>query len=340
MVRKGLTCLLFVLLIFAVTYMGLVIVYRLGTMAIIVAGIVLVLLGIGFFFVSIREDNERKRNYYGIFSGLFLWGALGEVVEKLGIIGIADWYMFPMLCGFTFLVILFGIKRYLPTGLMFSLGHFNSIWVLHFIMINQFELVGRMSWITYPSCIILFIAAIFFGFRMTNIQGLDKYAQIEYYSTHIGTYSLWGNNMAIRLVFNPKAGWTGKAKSEPITYREMHILMLSAQGYSNKEIAEALGLAYQTVKNNFYRLMKKLGAKTSAQALLLAMRSEMIKIEWISDDMDESLSLTWEQRKEIKEDLMQEIEKIEKMSKDEAEKYMAEQNLKALNIKKRRKSSK
>ncbi len=57
--------------------------------------------------------------------------------------------------------------------------------------------------------------------------------------------------MAIRLVFNPKSGWTGKAKNEPITYREMHILSLSAQGYSNKEIAEMLGLAYQTVKNNF-----------------------------------------------------------------------------------------
>ncbi len=146
--------------------------------------------------------------------------------------------------------------------------------------------------------------------------------------------------MAIRLVFNPKSGWTGKVKSEPITYREMHILSLSAQGYSNKEIAEALGLAYQTVKNNFHRLMKKLGAKTNAQALLLAMQSDMISIEWISDDMDESLSLTLKQREEIKEGIMQDIEKIKKMSKDEAERYMAEQNRKALNIRKRRKSSK
>ena len=146
--------------------------------------------------------------------------------------------------------------------------------------------------------------------------------------------------MAIRLVFNPKSGWTGKVKSEPISYREMHILSLSAQGYSNKEIAEALGLAYQTVKNNFHRLMKKLGAKTNAQALLLAMQSGMISIEHISDDMDESLSLTLEERKEIKEGIMEEIEKIGKMSKGEAEKYMAEQNRKALNIRKRRESSK
>lgn len=146
--------------------------------------------------------------------------------------------------------------------------------------------------------------------------------------------------MAIRLVFNPKSGWMGKTKSEPITYREMHILSLSAQGYSNKEIAEALGLAYQTVKNNYHRLMKKLGAKTNAQALLLAMQSGMISIEHISDDMDESLSLTLEQRKEIKEYIMEEIEKINKMSKDAAERYMAEQNWKALGSKKTGKNSK
>lgn len=146
--------------------------------------------------------------------------------------------------------------------------------------------------------------------------------------------------MAIRLVFNPSSGWTGKAKSEAITYREMHILSLSAQGHSNKEIAEILGLAYQTVKNNFHKLMKKLGAKTNAQALLLAMQSDMISIEWISDDMDESLSLTLEQRKEMKEDIMQDIEKFEKMSRDERERFIEERHSEGLNIRKRRKSSK
>jgi DNA-binding CsgD family transcriptional regulator len=136
--------------------------------------------------------------------------------------------------------------------------------------------------------------------------------------------------MATRLVFNPKYGWTGKAKSQPITYREMHILMMAAQGYSNKEIAEHLDIAYQTVKNNFHRLMKKLGAKNNTQALLKAIESGMISIEQISDDMDESLSLTIEQRKEIHDDVMREIEKVSKMDKEEAERYTAEQNWKAI----------
>ena len=146
--------------------------------------------------------------------------------------------------------------------------------------------------------------------------------------------------MAIRLVFNPKMGWTGKAKSEALTYRELHVLLMSAEGYSNKEIAEGLGIAYQTVKNNFHKLMKKLGAKTNAHALFLAMDAGFISIEWVSDDMDESLPLSQEERKEIRLGIMQEIEKISKMRKDEAERYMAEQNLKALNIRRRKRSSK
>jgi DNA-binding CsgD family transcriptional regulator len=146
--------------------------------------------------------------------------------------------------------------------------------------------------------------------------------------------------MAIRLVFNPQMGWTGKAKSEALTYRELTILLMSAEGYNNKEIAKGLGIAYQTVKNNFYKLMQKLGAKTNAHALFLAMKAGFISIEWISDDMDESVPLSQERREEIRLYMMQDAEKISKMSKAEGERYMAEQNYRALDIRRRRKGSK
>ena len=134
--------------------------------------------------------------------------------------------------------------------------------------------------------------------------------------------------MAIRLVFNPKAGWTGEVRSKPITYREMHILIMASHGYSNKEIAEALGIAYQTVKNNFHRLMRKLGAGSSAHALLIAMEAGLITVEMVSNDMDESVAK--EEREETRLYLEQEIEKVSKMTKGEAERYMAEANLRAL----------
>jgi len=134
--------------------------------------------------------------------------------------------------------------------------------------------------------------------------------------------------MAVRLVFNPKAGWTGKVKSQPITYREMHILIMNSQGYSNKEIAEGLGIAYQTVKNNFSRLMKKLGATNNANALLLAIQAGLITIEVISEELDESIPK--EQREKARLYMIQEEEKMKGMSEEEAEEYMAEQNRKAL----------
>ena len=66
----------------------------------------------------------------------------------------------------------------------------------------------------------------------------------------------------------------------------------------------------------------------------------MISIEMISDDMDESLSLTLKQRKEIKEDIMQDIEKLEKLSKDERERLIEGRHKENLNVRKRRKGSK
>lgn len=132
--------------------------------------------------------------------------------------------------------------------------------------------------------------------------------------------------MAVRLVFNPQTGWKGSVKSEPITWREMNILVMIAQGNSNKEIADSLGIKYQTIKNNIYRLTKKLGAKNNVHALLLAMDVGLIRMEIVSDDMDEELSP--DRREKARNNIEKELDKIGKMGKEEAERYMAEQNMK------------
>ena len=168
--------------------------------------------------------------------------------------------------------------------------------------------------------------------------GLDKTEHQWYSSTDIDTAVLGVDNMAIRLVFNPQMGWRGEARSEALTYKELMILLMCAQGYSNKRIAELLGIAYQTVKNNFHKLMCKLGAKTNAHALFLAMEAGFISIEWIPDHMDESVPLSEEGREEIRLGIMEEIEKVSQMNRDEAERYMGEQNMKALGVRRRKKT--
>ncbi len=134
--------------------------------------------------------------------------------------------------------------------------------------------------------------------------------------------------MSIRLVFEPENGWTGKAKSEPLNVRETFILALAAQGYSNKEIAEQLGIKYQTVKNNFHKLTQKLGAKNNVHALKIAIQAGLIKIEMISDEIDESLSV--EERERARLSVEAHRKKMEGMTKEEAEDYMLKRNAEML----------
>jgi DNA-binding NarL/FixJ family response regulator len=58
---------------------------------------------------------------------------------------------------------------------------------------------------------------------------------------------------------------------DPLTRRELEILRLMAGGYSNKEIAEALGTAEGTVKNHASNILSKLGVRDRTRAVLKAL---------------------------------------------------------------------
>ena len=55
--------------------------------------------------------------------------------------------------------------------------------------------------------------------------------------------------------------------SDPLSEREIEVLRLIAQGYSNKEIAEALVIAEGTAKNHVSNILSKLNARDRAQAV-------------------------------------------------------------------------
>ena len=58
---------------------------------------------------------------------------------------------------------------------------------------------------------------------------------------------------------------------DPLTKREVEILRLMAGGYSNKEIADALGTAEGTVKNHASSILSKLGVRDRTRAVLKAL---------------------------------------------------------------------
>lgn len=153
--------------------MGLALGYRAGNAVAIPLGLLLLGLGVWFVFNSIGPSESRSHNYYGIFAGIFLWGFLGEFIEHLEIISVASWNMLPLLGLVTFMIAIIFMKRYLPDGLMFAIGTFNAVWLLHFVMINQYEFLGRSHWTTYPACGFFILLAVFFGFRMAKTRGLS-----------------------------------------------------------------------------------------------------------------------------------------------------------------------
>jgi DNA-binding NarL/FixJ family response regulator len=56
--------------------------------------------------------------------------------------------------------------------------------------------------------------------------------------------------------------------AEALTKRELEVLRLMAGGYSNREIAEALGTSEGTVKNHASSILSKLGVRDRTRAVL------------------------------------------------------------------------
>lgn len=59
--------------------------------------------------------------------------------------------------------------------------------------------------------------------------------------------------------------------ADPLTEREVEILRLIAAGMSNREIADAVGVAEGTVKNHTSNILSKLGVRDRTRAVLKAM---------------------------------------------------------------------
>ncbi|WP_440066973.1 response regulator [Streptosporangium sp. OZ121] len=61
-----------------------------------------------------------------------------------------------------------------------------------------------------------------------------------------------------------------------LTEREVEVLRLVAEGYSNREIAQALFLAEGTVKNHVSTVLLKLGARDRTNAVLRALHASIL----------------------------------------------------------------
>jgi DNA-binding NarL/FixJ family response regulator len=70
-----------------------------------------------------------------------------------------------------------------------------------------------------------------------------------------------------------------RLKVSDLSSREIQILGLIADGQSNQEIARALGLSHNTVKNHIVHVMEKLNANDRTHAVTIALSRGIIRLD-------------------------------------------------------------
>ena len=81
-----------------------------------------------------------------------------------------------------------------------------------------------------------------------------------------------------RITINPRNEWDSDAREAKISPRELEVLLLIADGVSYMDIAELLGLKYQTIKTHSHNVVKKLEAGNVTQAFMLALAKGLIRV--------------------------------------------------------------
>ena len=98
-----------------------------------------------------RKFNTFTRNMFGIISGLFLWGFIGEFLEVRSHLVIADSSYLPILLVLVSMLVVILLQNGIRKSYGFAFGHFAGIWGLHMWMIYQYEHLSRTHWSTYAS---------------------------------------------------------------------------------------------------------------------------------------------------------------------------------------------
>lgn len=75
---------------------------------------------------------------------------------------------------------------------------------------------------------------------------------------------------------SPEPVGTENVTAQQLTPREIEVLRLVAEGYSNRQISEVVHLAEGTVKNHLSTILMKLGARDRTNAVLRALREGIL----------------------------------------------------------------
>lgn len=88
--------------------------------------------------------------------------------------------------------------------------------------------------------------------------------------------TIWTRDELRRVTGALAAPRVGSDVEVPLTKRENEVLKQLAFGLTNKEIAQALGISYETVKEHVQHILRKIGVSDRTQAAVWAVRNQLV----------------------------------------------------------------
>jgi DNA-binding NarL/FixJ family response regulator len=86
----------------------------------------------------------------------------------------------------------------------------------------------------------------------------------------------WSREELRRVTGALAAPRNGSSADVPLTKRESEVLKQLAFGLTNKEIAQSLGISYETVKEHVQHILRKIGVSDRTQAAVWAVRKNLV----------------------------------------------------------------
>jgi DNA-binding NarL/FixJ family response regulator len=91
-----------------------------------------------------------------------------------------------------------------------------------------------------------------------------------------GGDTIWSRDELRRVTGALAAPKSGSEVDVPLTKRESEVLKQLAFGLTNKEIAQTLGISYETVKEHVQHILRKIGVSDRTQAAVWAVRKDLV----------------------------------------------------------------
>jgi DNA-binding NarL/FixJ family response regulator len=88
--------------------------------------------------------------------------------------------------------------------------------------------------------------------------------------------TIWSREELRRVTGALAAPRNGTDSDVPLTKRESEVLKQLAFGLTNKEIAQSLGISYETVKEHVQHILRKVGVTDRTQAAVWAVRKNLV----------------------------------------------------------------